>query len=139
MSPARSVRRFLPLAIAAVFSITAFATAAPARAAKSSVSHAPLAKPCATHARPEKVSVVELSARGNFAMQTGQYAEAIAAFEQALKSNRNFSEAWGKLAFLYIKEGRSADAVEAFRKAKLLGDANGGIVTRGVAGFAIFP
>jgi Tfp pilus assembly protein PilF len=129
----------MPLAIAAAFSIAAAATAAPARTTKPSASHVTFAKPCSTHAQAGKVSVADLVARGDFAMQVGQYAEAIAAFEQVLKSDRNYSEAWGRLAFLYIKEGDSAKAVEAFKKAKLLCDANGGIVTRDASGSPLFP
>ena len=72
-------------------------------------------------------------------MQVGQYPEAIAAFEQVLKSDRNFGGVWGKLAFLYLKEGNSAKAVEAFKKAKLLSDANGGIITRDALGGRLFP
>jgi cytochrome c-type biogenesis protein CcmH/NrfG len=51
----------------------------------------------------------------------------------------NFSEAWGKLAFLYMKEGDSAKAVQAFKKAKRLGDPNGGLVTRSAIGITMFP
>ena len=82
---------------------------------------------------------MEIVSRGDFAMQVGQYAEAIAAYEQVLKSDRNYDGLWGKLAFLYVKQGNSAKAVEAFKKAKLLGDANGGIVTRDVSGGMLFP
>lgn len=85
------------------------------------------------------MSVSEMAARADFAMQIGQYAQAIAAFEEVLKLDRNFSSVWGKLAFLYIKEGNSVKAVEAFKKAKLLSDANGGIVTRNATNGLLFP
>ena len=81
----------------------------------------------------------DLAARGDFAMRVGQYEQAIAAFEQVLQADRNFSGAWGKLAFLYIKEGRSTQAVDAFKKAKLLSDANGGMITRTASGGPMFP
>jgi Tfp pilus assembly protein PilF len=76
------------------------------------------------------VSVDELFSRGNFAMQVGQNEAAIAEFEQVLKSRPEHAAAWGKLAFLYLKQHQNQKAVQAFKKAKGLGDANGGVVTR---------
>lgn len=78
--------------------------------------------------------VSEAYSRGTFAMQAGQTAEAIAAFEQTVKLDPDFTDAWGKLAILYQKNGNSAKATEAFKKAKRLGDANGGTVSRDAAG-----
>lgn len=72
--------------------------------------------------------------RGTFAMQAGQTGEAIAAFEQTVKLDPDFTDAWGKLAILYQKTGDSAKATDAFKKAKRLGDANGGTVSRDAAG-----
>jgi hypothetical protein len=72
--------------------------------------------------------------RGSFAMQTGQDAEAIQAFEETVKLDPDFTDAWGKLAILYKRNGDSNKATEAFKKAKRLGDANGGTVTRDAAG-----
>jgi len=72
-------------------------------------------------------------------MQAGQNAEAITAFEEAVKHDPDFTDAWGKLAILYQKGGQSAKATEAFRKAKRLGDANGGTVTRDAAGGLQLP
>jgi len=68
--------------------------------------------------------------RGTFAMQAGQDAEAIAAFEEAVKRDPDFNDAWGKLAILYSKNGQNGKATDAFKKAKRLGDANGGTTTR---------
>jgi Tfp pilus assembly protein PilF len=81
----------------------------------------------------------DFDSRGNFAMQAGQTNEAIAAFEHALKLAPGFTDSWGKLAFLYLKQGNSAKAIDAFKKAKHLGDANGGLVTRDASGALLFP
>lgn len=72
--------------------------------------------------------------RGTFAMQAGQTAEAITALEQTVKLDPDFTDAWGKLAILYQKNGDSLKATEAFKKAKRLGDANGGTVSRDTIG-----
>lgn len=74
--------------------------------------------------------VADAYSRGAFAMQAGQNAEAIAAFEQTVKLDPDFTDAWGKLAILYQKTGDNAKATNAFKKAKRLGDPNGGTVTR---------
>jgi hypothetical protein len=78
--------------------------------------------------------VADAYSRGTFAMQAGQNAEAIAALEQTVKLDPDFTDAWGKLAILYQKTGNSAKATDAFKKAKRLGDANGGTVSRDAAG-----
>jgi hypothetical protein len=78
--------------------------------------------------------VADAYSRGTFAMQAGQNAEAIAALEETVKMDPDFTDAWGKLAILYQKTGNSAKATEAFKKAKRLGDANGGTVTRDAVG-----
>jgi hypothetical protein len=78
--------------------------------------------------------VAEAYSRGTFAMQAGQNTEAIAALEQAVKLDPDFTDAWGKLAILYQKSGNSTKATEAFKRAKRLGDANGGTVSRDPAG-----
>ena len=78
--------------------------------------------------------VADAYSRGTFAMQAGQTAEAITALEQTVKLDPDFTDAWGKLAILYQKTGNSAKATEAFKKAKRLGDANGGTVSRDAAG-----
>ena len=77
--------------------------------------------------------------RGSFAMQAGQNAEAITAFEEAVKLDPDFTDAWGKLAILYQKSGQSSKATDAFKRAKRLGDANGGTVTRDAAGGLQLP
>jgi len=83
--------------------------------------------------------VADAYTRGTFAMQAGQNAEAVTALEQAVKLDPDFTDAWGKLAILYQKDGQSLKATEAFKKAKRLGDANGGTVTRDASGGLQFP
>ena len=78
--------------------------------------------------------VAESYSRGTFAMQAGQNAEAIEALEKTVKLDPDFTDAWGKLAILYQKTGNSAKATDAFKKAKRLGDANGGTVSRDAVG-----
>ena len=78
--------------------------------------------------------VADAYSRGTFAMQAGQHEEAIAALEKTVKLDPDFTDAWGKLAILYQKTGASGKATEAFKKAKRLGDANGGTVSRDAAG-----
>lgn len=78
--------------------------------------------------------VADAYSRGTFAMQAGQNAEAIEALEKTVKLDPDFTDAWGKLAILYQKSGNSAKATDAFKKAKRLGDANGGTVSRDALG-----
>lgn len=62
--------------------------------------------------------VGEAFSRGQFCMQAGKDAEAIAAFEEAVKIDPGFSEAWQHLAILYAKTGQEKKALEAFHRAK---------------------
>ena len=62
--------------------------------------------------------VGEAFSRGQFCMQAGKDAEAIAAFEEAVKIDPAFSEAWQHLAILYAKTGQEKKALEAFHRAK---------------------
>lgn len=144
MRPAQLVRQFRLLAGIAAFSFATCAEAAPAQIAdqpshtsKRVASHRPAKALHASGSAP--VNVAEVFERGNFAMQVGQTAEAIAAFEKALKLDPDLTDAWGRLAFLYLKEGSSAKSVEAFKKAKRYGDANCGAVTRQGSGGLQFP
>ena len=84
-------------------------------------------------------AIAETYSRGSFAMQAGQNAEAIAAFEQTVKLDPDFTDAWGKLAILYQKNGNTAKATDAFKKAKRQGDANGGTVSRDSVGGLPLP
>lgn len=62
--------------------------------------------------------VADAFSRGQFCMKTGNEADAILAFREAVKVDPTFSEAWQNLAVLYEKAGESAKALEAFRNAK---------------------
>ena len=77
--------------------------------------------------------------RASFAMQAGQDAEALKGFEETVKLDPDFTDAWGKMALLYSKSGDAAKATEAFKRAKKLGDANGGTVTRDAVGGLQLP
>ena len=144
MSPAHIVRQSRLLAGIATLAFATCAAAStqtadrPSRTVKRAASQAHPAK--ALHdGGGSTVSVAEIFERGNFAMQVGQTAVAIAAFEKVLKLDPNCTDAWGKLAFLYVKEGNPVKSVEAFKKAKRYGDANCGAVTRGGSGGLQFP
>jgi hypothetical protein len=122
--------------------------AVPARLAKPSSQATRIAKPAASHTHPSygrgdgRNSINKLSdlySRASFAMQVGQNAEAIAAFEEVLRLNANFTDASGRLALLYLKEGEVGKSIEAFKHAKRFGDANGGTVTRDGSGGLQFP
>jgi Tfp pilus assembly protein PilF len=69
--------------------------------------------------------VAELYTKGSFSMQTGQIGEAIVALEEAVHLDPNFSDAWSKLVILYQRAGKEDKAVEAYKKAKKLGQPNG--------------
>jgi len=69
--------------------------------------------------------VAELYTKGSFAMQAGQTGEAIVALEEAVKLDPNFSDAWSKLVILYQRAGKESKAIEAYKKAKRLGQPNG--------------
>lgn len=62
--------------------------------------------------------VGEAFSRGQFCMQAGKDAEAIAAFEEAVKIDPGFTEAWQHLAILYAKVGQEKKALEAFHRAR---------------------
>jgi tetratricopeptide (TPR) repeat protein len=66
----------------------------------------------------EKVG--EAFSRGMFCLEAEKDPEAIAAFEEAVKIDPTFTDAWEKLAVLYEKKGDSKKALEAFKKAKKL-------------------
>ena len=125
------------LAAIAAFSIATCADAAPAHTRHP-------ANPVTSHARPAKggstsENVEDIHARGIFAMEVGQNAEAIAAFERVVELRAASTDTWGKLAFLYLKKGDTSKAVTAFKKAKHLGDANCGIVSRDGSGGMQLP
>ena len=64
--------------------------------------------------------VADAYSRGNFCMQAGNDADAIAAFEETVKIDPTFTEAWQNLAALYEKQGNDKKAIEAYKRAKKL-------------------
>jgi tetratricopeptide (TPR) repeat protein len=62
--------------------------------------------------------IAEAYSRGQFCMNAGKDDEAIAAFQEAVKLNPAYSEAWQNLAALYEKKGDNKKAIDAFRRAK---------------------
>ena len=64
--------------------------------------------------------VAEAYSRGEFCMGAGKDKEATQAYEEAVKIDPTFSEAWQKLALLYEKQGDKKKALSAFRQAKKL-------------------
>lgn len=100
-------------------------TPAPAAAHAAVASASASAKvPAVEPPMPEKNAVVEKVAeaysRGVFCLQTERDVEAIAAFEEAVKLDPTFTDAWENLAVTYEKVGDSKKALEAFKKAKTL-------------------
>jgi hypothetical protein len=83
--------------------------------------------------------VADLYTKGSFAMQAGQVGEAIIALEEAVALDPNFSDAWSKLVILYQRAGQEAKALNAYKKAKKLGQPNGpvGMAPRGTS--ALIP
>jgi tetratricopeptide (TPR) repeat protein len=64
--------------------------------------------------------VTEATSRADFLLQTGNEAEAIAAYEEAVQIDPNLAGAWQILAGLYEKQGNTAKATEAAKRAKKL-------------------
>jgi len=69
---------------------------------------------------PETEKVADSFTLGNLCMQQGHYAEAIAAYEAALKADPNFADAWNNLAIAYQNVGQDEKAMAAFRKYKMV-------------------
>jgi len=67
----------------------------------------------------DKIShVADAYARGEFCMNAGKDDEAIAAFQEAVKIDPTFTDAWARLAALYEKKGDNKKAIDAFRRSK---------------------
>ncbi len=62
--------------------------------------------------------VADAYTRGQFCMKAGKDPEAITAFEEAVKLDPSFTDAWQNLAILYEKGGNSKKSMEAFRRSK---------------------
>jgi len=99
------------------------AAVAPAPAAHAGASpavHVPAVEP----PMPEKDALTEMVAeaysRGVFCLQAERENEALAAFEEVVKIDPTFTDAWEKIATIHEKRGDSKKALEAFKKAKKL-------------------
>ena len=96
----------------------------PAELAKMRSSGAVVAKHGAVEPELPSNNKVEMVAdaftRGQFCMKAGNDAEAITAFEETVKLDPQFTDAWHCLAVLYEKNGQEKKALEAFRKSKKL-------------------
>lgn len=137
--PALSVSRPIPVIPKAMFLPLAEPPKPSARPIKRRTSQSRTTKPSSGGGTAAE-RAADFDSRGNFAMQAGQTAEAIGAFEHALKLVPTCIDAWGKLAYLYLKTGDSERAIEAFKHAKQFGDANCGMVTRDASGAPLlFP
>lgn len=64
--------------------------------------------------------VAEAYSRGIFCLRAERDVEAVEAFEEAVKLDPTFTDAWENLAALYEKAGDPKKALEAFKKAKKL-------------------
>ncbi|WP_165920058.1 tetratricopeptide repeat protein [Chthoniobacter flavus] len=62
--------------------------------------------------------VADAYSRGEFCMNAGKDDEAIAAFQEAVKIDPTFTDAWARLAALYEKKGDNKKAIDAFRRSK---------------------
>ena len=57
---------------------------------------------------------------GNLMMEQQKYDEAIKAFENAVKLDPTFYDAWNHLAICYQNTGQDSKAIEAFKKCKTI-------------------
>jgi Flp pilus assembly protein TadD len=77
-----------------------------------------------TAADAERESITETIADdftlGNLMMQQEKYAEAIKAYERAVKLDPTFAEAWNHLAICYQNLGQNVKAVDAFKRYKTI-------------------
>jgi tetratricopeptide (TPR) repeat protein len=69
---------------------------------------------------PQTEKVADAFTLGNLCMQQGRYADAINAYETALKEDPSFAEAWNNLAIAYQNSGQDDKAMAAFRKYKMV-------------------
>jgi tetratricopeptide (TPR) repeat protein len=80
---------------------------------------APAPGPAApVEALPDTEKIADSFTLGNLCMEQGRYAEAVAAYENTLKLNPQFAEAWSKLAIAYQNLGEDKKALDAFKKSK---------------------
>lgn len=98
-----------------------------ALAKKATAAPTPAPKPAyASHAaQPEGhqgtvETIADYFTLGNLMMQQEKYAEAIKAYESAVKLDPEFSDAWNHLAICYQNTGQNQKAIDAFKKYKVI-------------------
>ena len=64
--------------------------------------------------------VAEAYSRGVFCLEAQREEEALASFEEVVKLDPTFTDAWEKMAAIYEKRGESKKAMDAIKKAKKL-------------------
>lgn len=96
------------------------ATVIPTPAPKAAYTPAPgTGLPSVVHENTTE-SVADYFTLGNLMMQEEKYAEAIKAYENAVRLDPTFSEAWNHLAICYQNTGQNDKAIEAFKKYKAI-------------------
>jgi Flp pilus assembly protein TadD len=65
-------------------------------------------------------TVADYYTLGNLMMQQEKYADAIKAYESAVKLDPTFYDAWNHLAICYQNTGQDKKAIEAFKKYKTI-------------------
>ncbi|HYR57794.1 MAG TPA: tetratricopeptide repeat protein [Chthoniobacteraceae bacterium] len=93
---------------------------APAPAAHTASANVPAVEPPMPEKDALREKVADAYSRGVFCLQAEKDADAIQAFEEAVKLDPTFSDAWENLAMLYEKTGDTKKALDAFKKAKKL-------------------
>jgi tetratricopeptide (TPR) repeat protein len=71
-------------------------------------------------ALPHTEEVADAFTLGNLCLQQGRYADAIAAYQKAVKVDPGFAEAWNNLAIAYQDMGQDDKALAAFRRYKMV-------------------
>ncbi len=67
---------------------------------------------------PDTEKIADTFALGNLCLEEGRFQEAITAYQNTLKLDPNFSDAWNKLAIAYQDLGDEKKSIEAFKKSK---------------------
>jgi len=69
---------------------------------------------------PQTEKVADAFTLGNLCLQQGRYKDAINAYQNALKADPTFAEAWNNLALAYQNSGQDEKAMEAFKHYKMV-------------------
>jgi len=63
--------------------------------------------------------VADAYSRGEFYLKAGKDTEAITAFQEVVKLDPKFFQAWDTLAALYERAGKDKESMDAFKRSKL--------------------